>query len=121
MSMRRSARIRNIDFGVTTESAKHAPATAPPDPLKGKRKASAEDKTDEPITKDEKQLAKKAKTAIAARRRVKTKANPAPEFEAQNETPTVHDDVLSVLPAEILQQILESVSQFQIQAMSLKY
>ncbi|KLP04147.1 uncharacterized protein Y057_2090 [Fusarium fujikuroi] len=86
MSTRRSARIRNIDLGVAPKPAQSAPT--PPAPPKRKRKAPAEDENDESTAKGKKAPTKKAKAT----------------------TSTVPDDVLSVLPAEILQQILESVN-----------
>ncbi|SCN64586.1 uncharacterized protein FFB20_00803 [Fusarium fujikuroi] len=88
MSTRRSARIRNIDLGVAPKPAQSAPT--PPAPPKRKRKAPAEDENDESTAKGKKAPTKKAK--------------------ATTSTVSVPDDVLSVLPAEILQQILESVN-----------
>lgn len=103
MSTRRSARIRNIDLGVNTKPAQSAPApTASP---KRKRKAPAEDEQDEPTTKGKKAPPRKVKATAS-----KSKVNTTAESEIQKETVPVPDDVLSVLPAEILQQILESVS-----------
>ncbi|QGJ02010.1 hypothetical protein CEK26_003454 [Fusarium fujikuroi] len=93
MSTRRSARIRNIDLGVAPKPAQSAPT--PPAPPKRKRKAPAEDENDESTAKGKK---------------TKPKVNTAAENETQDETVSVPDDVLSVLPAEILQQILESVN-----------
>ncbi|KAL5589940.1 hypothetical protein FOVSG1_011807 [Fusarium oxysporum f. sp. vasinfectum] len=110
MSTRRSARIRNIDLGVTAGPAKPAPTPAAATPPKRKRKAPAEDDKDEPAAKGKKAPAKRVKATISASRKEKSKANATPEIETQNETATIHDDVLSVLPAEILQQILESVN-----------
>ncbi|KAF5693654.1 hypothetical protein FDENT_1886 [Fusarium denticulatum] len=108
MSTRRSTRIRNIDLGVTAKSAEPAPApTAPP---KRKRKAPAEDEKDEPTTKEKKVPAKKVKGTTSTGRKPKSKVNATAESETQEETVPVPDDVLSVLPAEILQQILESVN-----------
>ncbi|KAF5563902.1 hypothetical protein FPHYL_4929 [Fusarium phyllophilum] len=108
MSTRRSARIRNIDLGVTSKSAEPAPApTAPP---KRKRKASAEDEKDEPTTKGKKVPVKKVKATRPADAKAKSKLNATAQAEAVSETIPVPDDVLSVLPAEILQQILESVN-----------
>lgn len=108
MSTRRSARIRNIDLGVNTKPAQSTPApTAPP---KRKRKALAEDEQDEPTTKGKKAPAKKVKATTSPGRKSKSKVNTTAESEIQKETVPVPDDVLSVLPAEILQQILESVS-----------
>ncbi|EWG51707.1 hypothetical protein FVEG_10604 [Fusarium verticillioides 7600] len=103
MSTRRSARIRNIDLGVNTKPAQSAPApTASP---KRKRKAPAEDEQDEPTTKGKKAPPRKVKATTS-----KSKVNTTAESEIQKETVPVPDDVLSVLPAEILQQILESVN-----------
>jgi hypothetical protein len=111
MSTRRSARIRNIDLGVATKPAQSAPApTAPP---KRKRKALAEDEKDEPTTKGKKAPAKKVKATTSPGRRPKSTVNATAETETREETLPVPDDVLSVLPAEILQQILESVSLHQ--------
>ncbi|KAF5971270.1 hypothetical protein FCOIX_9949 [Fusarium coicis] len=108
MSTRRSARIRNIDLGVTTKPAQSAPAsTAPP---KRKRKAPAEDEQDESTTKGKKAPAKKVKATTSHGRKSTSKVNTTAESEIQKETVPVPDDVLSVLPAEILQQILESVN-----------
>ncbi|CVL03676.1 uncharacterized protein FMAN_15060 [Fusarium mangiferae] len=108
MSTRRSARIRNIDLGVAAKSAQSAPTpTAPP---KRKRKAPAEDEKDESTAKGKKAPTKKAKATTSAGRKTKPKANAAAEIETEDETVPVPDDVLSVLPAEILQQILESVN-----------
>ncbi|RBQ80916.1 hypothetical protein FVER14953_10604 [Fusarium verticillioides] len=108
MSTRRSARIRNIDLGVNTKPAQSTPApTAPP---KRKRKALAEDEQDEPTTKGKKAPAKKVKATTSPGRKSKSKVNTTAESEIQKETVPVPDDVLSVLPAEILQQILESVN-----------
>ncbi|KAF5635852.1 hypothetical protein F52700_5164 [Fusarium sp. NRRL 52700] len=108
MSTRRSARIRNIDLGVTPKPAEPAPEpTAPP---KRKRKAQVEDDKDEPTTKGKKVPAKKVKATKPADAKAKSKINAAAEIETQQETATVPDDVLSVLPAEILQQILESIN-----------
>ncbi|KAF4442079.1 hypothetical protein FACUT_2302 [Fusarium acutatum] len=107
MSTRRSTRIRNLDLGVTSRAAESAPtATAPT----RKRKAPTEDERDEPTTKGKKAPAKKAKGEKSAARKPKSKANPTAETETLNETVPAPDDVLSVMPAEILQQILESVN-----------
>ncbi|KAF5623581.1 hypothetical protein F25303_11790 [Fusarium sp. NRRL 25303] len=108
MSTRRSARIRNIDLGVGAESAQSAPTPAAPP--KRKRKAPAEDEKDELTAKGKKASTKKAKATTQAGRKIKPKVNTAAEIETQDETVPVPDDVLSVLPAEILQQILESVN-----------
>ncbi|KAF5988291.1 hypothetical protein FBULB1_1515 [Fusarium bulbicola] len=105
MSTRRSARIRNIDLGVTAK-----PAEPAPEPQKTKRKAPDQDKKDEPTTEGKKVPVKKAKTATSAVSKPKSKANAIAETETLNDTAPVPDDVLSVLPAEILQQILESVN-----------
>ncbi|KAF5575844.1 hypothetical protein FPCIR_12983 [Fusarium pseudocircinatum] len=111
MSTRRSARIRNIDLGVTAKSAEPVPApTAPP---KRKRKAPAEDEKDEPTAKGKKVPAKKVKATTSAGRKPKSKVDATAESETQEETVPVPDDSLSVLPAEILQQILESVGLHQ--------
>ncbi|KAG7426165.1 hypothetical protein Forpi1262_v012286 [Fusarium oxysporum f. sp. raphani] len=110
MSTRRSARIRNIDLGVTAEPTKPALAPAPAAPPKRKRKAPAEDEKDEPTTKGKKGPAKKVKATKVDNAKTKSKANATAEIETQKETVPVPDDVLSVLPAEILQQILESVN-----------
>ncbi|CVL11786.1 uncharacterized protein FPRN_14838 [Fusarium proliferatum] len=108
MSTRRSARIRNIDLGVAPKSAQSAPGpTAPP---KRKRKAPAEDENDESTAKGKKAPTKKAKAITSTGRKPKPKVNAEAEIETQDETVPVPDDVLSVLPAEILQQILESVN-----------
>ncbi|QGI71117.1 hypothetical protein CEK27_003446 [Fusarium fujikuroi] len=98
MSTRRSARIRNIDLGVAPKPAQSAPT--PPAPPKRKRKAPAEDENDESTAKGKKAPTKKAKATTSTGRKTKPK----------DETVSVPDDVLSVLPAEILQQILESVN-----------
>lgn len=114
MSTRRSARIRNIDLGVAAKSAQSAPApTAPP---KRKRKAPAEDENDESTAKGKKAPTKKAKATTSTGRKTRPKVNTAAENETQDETVSVPDDVLSVLPAEILQQVLESVSPHSFQA-----
>ncbi|KAF5642436.1 uncharacterized protein FTJAE_3593 [Fusarium tjaetaba] len=108
MSTRRSARIRNIDLGVATKPAQSAPApTAPP---KRKRKAPAEDEKDESTAKGKKAPAKKVKATTSTGRKPKSKVDATAESETLNETALVPDDVLSVLPAEILHQILESVN-----------
>ncbi|KAF5545915.1 hypothetical protein FMEXI_5831 [Fusarium mexicanum] len=108
MSTRRSARIRNIDLGVTAKPAE--PAPEPTAPQKRKRKAPDQDKKDEPTTKGKKVPVKKIKTTTSAVSKPKSKANATAETETLNDTVPVPDDVLSVLPAEILQQILESVN-----------
>ncbi|KAI3580469.1 hypothetical protein IWW34DRAFT_429375 [Fusarium oxysporum f. sp. albedinis] len=110
MSTRRSARIRNIDLGVTAEPTKPTLAPAPAAPPKTKRKAPAEDEKDEPTTKGKKGPAKKVKATKVDNAKTKSKANATAEIETQKETVPIPDDVLSVLPAEILQQILESVN-----------
>ncbi|KAF5717116.1 hypothetical protein FMUND_5934 [Fusarium mundagurra] len=107
MSTRRSARIRNIDLGVNAKPAESAPA--PTAPLKRKRKA-VEDEKDEPTTKGKKVPAKKAKATKPTDQKSRLKANATAVIETQKDTVPVPDDVLSVLPAEILQQILESVN-----------
>ncbi|KAG5747416.1 hypothetical protein H9Q72_012303 [Fusarium xylarioides] len=82
MSTRRSARIRNIDLGVTSKSAEPAPApTAPP---KRKRKASAEDEKDEPTTKGKKVPVKKVKATKTTHQKTKAKANFTAEIETQS-------------------------------------
>ncbi|PNP84123.1 hypothetical protein FNYG_02811 [Fusarium nygamai] len=108
MSTRRSARIRNIDLGVTAKSAESAPAsTAPPN---RKRKAPAQDENDEQTTKGKKTPVKKVKAGKPTDSKAKSKADVSFEIDTQEGTVPVPDDVLSVLPAEILQQILESVN-----------
>ncbi|KAF5560143.1 hypothetical protein FNAPI_4310 [Fusarium napiforme] len=108
MSTRRSARIRNIDLGVATKPAQSAPSpTAPP---KRKRKAPVEDEKDESTAKGKKAPVKRVKATTSAGRMPKSKVNATAESETQEETVPVPDDVLSVLPAEILHQILESVN-----------
>ncbi|KAF4958090.1 hypothetical protein FGADI_2648 [Fusarium gaditjirri] len=104
MSTRRSARIRNIDLGVT---AQPAPTPAPPAP-KRKRKAPAEDEKVEPTTKGKKAPTNRLKATKPADAKANLKVNATAEIETQKETLPAPDDVLSVLPAEILQQILES-------------
>jgi hypothetical protein len=120
MSTRRSARIRNIDLGVTAEPTKPTLAPAPAAPPKTKRKAPAEDEKDEPTTKGKKGPAKKVKATKVDNAKTKSKANATAAIETQKETVPVPDDVLSVLPAEILQQILESVGLHQSQELLVK-
>ncbi|KAF5247602.1 hypothetical protein FANTH_6353 [Fusarium anthophilum] len=108
MSTRRSARIRNIDLGVTTKPAEPAPESIAAQ--KRKRKAPDQDKKDEPTTKGKKVPVKKVKTTTSAISKPKSKANATAETETLNDTVPVLDNVLSVLPAEILQQILETVN-----------
>ncbi|KAF4499691.1 hypothetical protein FAGAP_4142 [Fusarium agapanthi] len=106
MSTRRSARIRNIDLGVTAKPAE--PAPEPTAPQRRKRKAQAEDEKDEPTTKAKKAPAKKVKATRPAGR--KSKVNDTAETETRNGTVPAPGDLLSVLPVEILQQILENVN-----------
>ncbi|KAF4345160.1 hypothetical protein FBEOM_866 [Fusarium beomiforme] len=109
MPPRRSARIRNIDMSVAAEPPKPVAATAPAAPPKRKRKAPAPDEKDEPATNANKSVVlKKAKVAKEAKGKKRSDANAPPKVEAHDENTPAPDDVLSVLPAEILQQILES-------------
>ncbi|KAF9773550.1 hypothetical protein IL306_008622 [Fusarium sp. DS 682] len=92
MAPRRSARIRNIELGVTLD---------PP-----KRKRNAEDDSDE----EDEPTTMVNKSATAKKAKLNEKTNGTTEVESHDENTLAPDDVLSVLPAEILQQILESVN-----------
>ncbi|KIL87192.1 hypothetical protein FAVG1_09747 [Fusarium avenaceum] len=111
---RRSTRIRNIDLGVTAESDKPVGVPAPAGASK-KRKVSNEDvqETTEPKRKT---AARTKKVPAKGKEKIKAKANakdaaaePSVENAVQQHD-QVPDDALSVLPAEILETILENVN-----------
>lgn len=111
---RRSTRIRNIDLGVTAETDKPVvvPATAG---ASKKRKVSIEDvqETNEPKRKI---AARTKKVPAKGKGKIKTEANATDAAAEPNvgnavqQHDQVADDALSVLPAEILETILENVS-----------
>jgi ribosome recycling factor len=111
---RRSTRIRNIDLGVTPESDKPAAVSAPAGTSK-KRKVSTED-VQEKATESKRQVTAKTKN-VQAKGKGKTKAEAktndaatVPSVDNAIHHNQVPDDALSVLPAEILETILENVS-----------
>jgi meiotically up-regulated gene 157 (Mug157) protein len=111
---RRSTRIRNIDLGVTAESDKPATVPAPAGTSK-KRKVSIED-VQEKATEPKRQATAKTKKVPAkgkGKTETETKTNGAatkPSADIAIHHNQVPDDALSVLPAEILETILENVS-----------
>ncbi|KAM0325589.1 hypothetical protein ACHAPQ_007989 [Fusarium lateritium] len=108
---RRSTRIRNVDLGVAAES--DTPVTVPG--TSKKRKVSIENVQDEATEPKRKTTAKTKKAAVKGKAKTKTETNPtdtAAERAADNpiQHNQVPDDALSVLPAEILETILENVN-----------
>lgn len=111
---RRSTRIRNIDLGVTAESNKPAVAPAVAGVSK-KRKVSSEDAQE--ATEPKRKIAARTKK-VPVKGKGKTKAESIAKDAAAKPSldnaiqqyVQVPDDALSVLPAEILETILENVS-----------
>jgi hypothetical protein len=111
---RRSTRIRNIDLGVTVESDKPATVPAPAGTSK-KRKVSIEDVQEKATGPKRQATTKTKKVPVKEKERGKAEAKnngAATEPSADNAIHhnPVPDDALSVLPAEILETILENVS-----------
>lgn len=111
---RRSTRIRNIDLGVTTESDKPVGVPAPAGASR-KRKVSGEDAQE--ATEPKRKVATiTKKVPVKGKGKTKIEANAkdaAAEPSVDNAVQQhgqVPDDALSVLPAEILETILENVS-----------
>jgi hypothetical protein len=110
---RRSTRLRNIDLGVAAETDKTATVPAPG--VSKKRKVSGEDvqETTESKRKNTTRTKKvPAKEKVKAKAEAKTNvAATEPSVDnALQQHGQVPDDALSVLPAEILETILENVS-----------